>query len=98
MIGHADSMNDITKTSIPIPPTLNLKHGPSIPFPTNPNRTPPPISQTPVPVLQIPLPTADDNEDSDAEAEVENGQVQLPHLVNEKPGKGSEGRRRKLEF
>lgn len=92
MNGHADPMNNITNSPIPIPPsrpfTPNLKRQFSIPLPTTSNPNSP-----------IPLPSAagvtDDNEDSDAEAETENGAGAAAIPGKRKARRGKRGKKKK---
>jgi serine/threonine-protein kinase/endoribonuclease IRE1 len=94
MNGHADPINDITNTPIPIPPlTPNLKHQPSNHLPATSNPNPP------LPISRIPLPSAagvtDDNEDSDAEAEAENGAGTAATPGKRKARRGKRGKKKK---
>ena len=105
MNGHADPINDITNTPIPIsqsrPLSPNHNRQSSIPLPatSNPN-PPPPISRRSTPLLsQIPLPSAagvvDDNEDSDAEGEAENGAGAAATPGKRKTRRGKRGKKKK---
>ena len=101
MNGHADPINDITNTPMPISPsrpsTPNPKRQSSNPLPAS---SPPPISRKSTPLLsQIPLPSAagvtDDNDDSDAEAEIESGAGAPATPGKRKARRGKRGKKKK---
>ncbi|KAF8802390.1 hypothetical protein BYT27DRAFT_6766807 [Phlegmacium glaucopus] len=105
MNGHADPINDLTNTPTTIPPTPspNLKREFSISLPSN--LDPLPISQTPIPLLpQTPLPSTpttatpgviDDNEDSEAEVEPENGAGAITTPGKRKARRGKRGKKKR---
>ena len=102
MNGHVDPINDITNTPIPIPPsrplTPNHKRQSSIPNPATSNPNPPlPTSRRSTPLLsQISLPSAaDDIEDSDVEAEAENGAGAAATPGKRKARRGKRGKKKK---
>ena len=104
MNGHADHMNDIMNTPVSIPPptpltsnefSISLSH--NAPLPISRTSTPlvPPIPLPSTPTAAAAPGATDDNEDSDAEGDVENGVGGVATPGKRKARRGKRGKKKK---